>query len=560
MQAPVRVLHGDGSWHWLESSVRRYLTPSNEVRWVISGRDVTERIQREEQLQNFQTRFDAMALNSKDVILELATDGSLNYITPNASAMTAFQLTQLSRLTVSGILKLLKAEPFISKLGSNAKWKKEFQDFKDSSEPIDKQQKIITADGSTKWIEIEATSYKTASGEPSLLAIIRDITDRIKVSEQLQKSKLMESLGLIASGVAHDFNNLLAIIQGNAELASDDIANGTYEHAQSMLDIIRAASAQAADLTSQLLTYAGKGSFQMEDVNINQIIVDLENLLRVAAPHVELRIELNDDIPLIHADASHIRQIIMNLVINAAEACEDMSDGLVTISTTAMNQTIRGESRKSLVLTVSDNGKGMDSSITDQIFEPFFTTKFDGRGLGLAAVFGIVNAHEGRVGVESSKGEGSTLQVILPESVESSSMVLVVDDEPKIRELIATMLEGNGYEVVTASTASEALDLYRDNHYRIPHCIIDYSLPGVTGVELYQQLIDIQQDLQVVYMSGYDQSTIDQDYSENHRPNSSSQQEETAPGGSSIEPKARHSFIQKPFTANELLEKVSTLK
>lgn len=584
MHDPVRARHQDGSWHWLESSVRQYSTASNEIRRVISLRDVTERIEQQEQLQNFQTRFEAMALNSNDVIIELSTNGSLNYVTPNAALITGYPLNKLTKLTVIEILNLLKAEPFTSKTGTNQSWQEEFKTFEKASELIDKQQRIITADGKAKWVEIEASTYKRASGETNLIAIVRDITERTRTSEQLQKSKLMESLGLIASGVAHDFNNLLAIIQGNAELSSDDIGNGDYEHAQQMLGIIRSASAQAADLTSQLLTYAGKGSFQWEDVNINTIIKDLKSLLSVAVPRATLQYDLANSVPKVRADPTQIRQIIMNLVINAGEAAEDISDGTITISTSVINQKSGSATTNSVCLTVKDNGKGMDSNVSNQIFEPFFTTKFDGRGLGLAAVFGIVSAHDGRISVESSLGEGSVLQVILP-SVQLNSetfhvnsenkdqsrvlalsqghtneiepttdsqepMILIVDDESNVREVIVKILAGKGYRVIAANGSTEALRAYR-NHQQLALCIIDYSLPSTTGIDLYQQLINIDDDLQVIYMSGYDQATIE---GNNQAQNTGKEKISIHRGQASA------GFIQKPFTASELLAAIDGVR
>src|SRR4051812_47912288 len=246
-------------------------------------------------------------------------------------------------------------------------------------------------------------------------------TERRNLEEQLRHAQKLESLGLLAGGVAHDFNNLLTGILGNASLVLE-VVNPDQEVRGMLQDIIRA-SERAADLTRQLLAYAGKGKFVIEPVNVSSLVRDISELLRAVPRTVDISLHLHPDLPLIEGDASQIQQLVMNLILNAVEATGERP-GVVRV-TTSVRQVAPGDRvghfrpdppqpGAYVSIEVMDDGCGMSEIIKTQIFDPFFTTKFTGRGLGLAAALGIVRGHKGCIGVESAEGSGSSFTVLLP--------------------------------------------------------------------------------------------------------------------------------------------------
>ncbi len=259
--------------------------------------------------------------------------------------------------------------------------------------------RITRADGALRWILVRG---RMLEGEPRrLVGVDIDITDR-KLSEQaLREAQKRESIATLAGGIAHDFNNLLATILGNASLALEDVSDCQF--VRPALERIISASESAAGLTRQLLAYAGKGAFVIERVNLSELVSRMDGLIRAAVPGtVELRLHLVKDPPLIEGDPSQLEQLVNNLVINAAEAVGTERPGIVEIRTMIEGETV--------CLEVCDNGPGMDESVKARIFDPFFSTKFPGRGLGLAAVSGIVRAFRGTIRVDTAPGRGTTFQ------------------------------------------------------------------------------------------------------------------------------------------------------
>jgi len=268
--------------------------------------------------------------------------------------------------------------------------------------------------------------------------------ERRNLEEQLRHAQKLESLGLLAGGVAHDFNNLLTGILGNASLVLDIIDADPSVRAM-LQDIIRA-SERAADLTRQLLAYAGKGKFVIEPVNVSSLVRDISELIRSSVPRtVDLSLQLTEDLPPVEGDASQIQQLVMNLVLNAVEATGERP-GVVRVRTGISEVRpggpaghLRPEAPTPGTYTrieVSDDGCGMNETVMSQIFDPFFTTKFTGRGLGLAAALGIVRGHRGAIGVDSAEGLGSTFTVLLPAMPEGTSVR--VDSDPPTQEAAPT--------------------------------------------------------------------------------------------------------------------------
>jgi PAS domain S-box-containing protein len=358
--------------------------------------------------------------------------------------------------------------------------------------------------------------------------IARDISERKKLEEQLRQTQKLESLGVLAGGIAHDFNNLLTGILGNASLALEAVPSGDPSE-KYLSDVIRAAES-AADLTRQLLAYAGKGRFITEHVDLSRMVREISGLIQSSIQRsVRLRLDLMPDLPPIEADAGQIQQIVMNLVINAAEAIGEERPGTVYLSTRTqevdedyIRTAFQGENLapgKYVSLEVHDTGCGMDRETMARIFDPFFTTKFTGRGLGLAAVMGIVRGHKGALRVYSTPGQGSTFKVLFPAAAgtrpsapvreaglfRGTETVLVVDDEDIVRQAARNALERYGYTVRTAQDGAEAVEIFSRDAGRIGLVLLDLTMPFMAGEEALAKLRAVSPDVRVLLSSGFNE-------------------------------------------------------
>ena len=381
---------------------------------------------------------------------------------------------------------------------------------------------------------------------------------RRELEDQLRQAQKLESIGLLAGGVAHDFNNLLTGILGNASLALEVM--DPPEPARTMLNDVIRASERAADLTRQLLAYAGKGRFVIQRLNLSDVVREISDLIRTSIPRrVDVRLELDDDLPAIEADPSQIQQLVMNLVINAGEAMEEGSGTVLVRS--SVRQFDRDATQRCgvklrpgryILLEVEDTGCGMDEDTVERIFDPFFTTKFTGRGLGLAAVQGIVRAHRGAVQVFSAPGAGTTFRILLPAAASTAvdlaranhetvtptfngfGTVLVVDDESLVRRTARGALERHGYRVVEASNGREGLDALRRSPREFSLVVLDLMMPVMGGEEAFGEMKKVRPDLPIILSSGYDEQDATRRFAG----------------------KGVSGFIQKPYTASRLAGKI----
>ncbi|HIJ80555.1 MAG TPA: PAS domain S-box protein [Desulfuromonadales bacterium] len=366
-----------------------------------------------------------------------------------------------------------------------------------------------------------------------------DITERRRIEEerrtfeqQLLHAQKLESLGVLAGGIAHDFNNILMAIIGNADLALMRL--NRESPAVENLKRIEQAAARAADLARQMLAYSGKGKFMVENVDLNQLLEDMLHMLEVSiSKKAVLRLTPGIPLPSIEVDATQMRQIIMNLVINASEAIGDRS-GTIAISTGSMEcdqtylQNVWLDENLAaglyVTLEISDTGCGMDKETLSKLFDPFFTTKFTGRGLGMAAVLGIVRSHKGVIHVYSEPGVGSSFRILLPASDHSggggrseadchkdiwlgSGKVLLVDDEESVRRIGSEMLTELGFEVITANDGREAIDIFAENP-DVSFVILDLTMPHLDGEQCFRELRTIKPDVQVIMSSGYHEQEV----------------------------------------------------
>ena len=375
----------------------------------------------------------------------------------------------------------------------------------------------------------------TKGDAPMLMVVWRDITERKRAEEAQRKTQKLESLGLLAGGIAHDFNNLLAAILGNLSLARLEVppGNAALEHLRHM----EAAVDKAAHLTRQMLAYSGQGSLSIKPLDLTREVRDMADLLAASVPKgVRLVYEALAEVPPVRADAAQIGQVIMNLVINAAEsilprsASSPVTDGIGTVTihtgsvTLSEAQIARDFDGQSLgpgphaLLRVTDTGTGMSREVQAQIFDPFFSTKKSGRGLGLSALMGIVRAHKGGVLLDSEPGRGTIFSVYLPVSAEplqvqapppaatlkgDGGRVLLVEDEPMVRRSTRNLLEALGFAVVEAADGDEAIEVFKAERATLRWVLMDLTMPRMDGHTAFLALQKIDPDVKVVLSSGW---------------------------------------------------------
>ncbi len=350
---------------------------------------------------------------------------------------------------------------------------------------------------------------------------------REALERKLVETQKLESLGVLAGGIAHDFNNLLTGVLGNASLLRIHLQSQSAM--VDLLDGIEDASLRAADLCKQMLAYAGKGRFLLKTLDLNSWVQESSRLLKMSvSKNATLHFELGNQLPPVEADSTQLRQILMNLVINASEAIGERP-GHITVSTGKLwaDATCLAQAHLApelpageyVFLEVSDTGPGMTEETKARIFEPFFTTKFTGRGLGLAAVIGIARSHHGALKVISAPGEGSRFQLLLPASqrpveepsltvtnervVSKGGLILVVDDEPTIQKIACRMLEASGFTTLVANDGREALALFDRHRDEIKGILLDLTMPNMNGEETFRELRRRSPDLRIVLMSGF---------------------------------------------------------
>jgi two-component system, cell cycle sensor histidine kinase and response regulator CckA len=417
-----------------------------------------------------------------------------------------------------------------------------------------------------RWFETAYSPIKDPAGAiTGVLGVSIDVTDKQRADqerEQLQVQLLevqkLESLGLLAGGIAHDFNNFLTAILGGASTA---LLSLPAEHpARRDIDNVVTAARRAADLTRQMLAYSGKGYFEIKPLDLSSHVRELATLLETTISKlVQLRLELADGLPAIEADVAQVQQVVMNLVINAAEAIGEQR-GTVLVTTGAQDiddsyaQALSSvediKLGRYVYLEVHDTGAGMDEATRARIFDPFFTTKFTGRGLGLAAVMGIVRAHRGAIKVYSSPGKGTTFKVFFP-AAESAAvpikvntlnfkghgLVLVIDDDASVRRVTRRMLEHFGFRVLEANDGRAGADTFAKHAPEIALVILDMTMPQMGGEETFRELRTSRQDVRVLLTSGYNEIEATRRF--------------TAKGLAG--------FLQKPFTPTELAAKLAAV-
>lgn len=394
----------------------------------------------------------------------------------------------------------------------------------------DDQCKLRTKNGDVRQALISAELIEI-NGEPCLLLMIHDNTERLNLEAQLRQAQKMEGFGQLAAGVAHDFNNILTIIQGHASRLRD--ANGLQPQVGASVEQVTIAADRAANLTRQLLTFCRKQAMLPKVMDINETVTHVSTMLeRILGEDIALDAKLGKDLPFISADSGMMELIIINLACNSRDAMPKGGSLLIATSSIDINAAYvqkqpKARSGRHVCLTVKDTGCGMNPETLRRVFEPFFTTKDVGKGtgLGLATVYGIVDQHRGWIEVTSEPGKGTTFNIYLPETDETNAKpaehtsqpgihrgketILLVEDELALRELARLVLEDYEYRVLEAGSGVQALKVWEQHKNEIDMLLTDMVMPeGMTGRELAERLQTERPDIKVLYSSGYSPDVV----------------------------------------------------
>ena len=425
----------------------------------------------------------------------------------------------------------------------------------------------IRSSGAEFPVELTVTRLEL-DDPPRFVAFIRDLSERRRgeeeqrrLEEKMRQAQKLESLGLLGGGIAHDFNNLLTGILGHASLALLELPPAAP--VRENLHRIEAASRRAADLCDQMLAYSGRGGFVIEPICLNDVVKEMAPLLTASiSKKARFQTDLAEGLALVRGDVTQIRQVVMNLITNASDAIGDQPGNIhVTTGTEHCSRRTLDEiflqdklpEGDYAYVAVSDTGCGMDEATRSRIFDPFFTTKFTGRGLGLAAVLGILRGHDGAVDVHSEPGHGTRIKVLLPvcegaveapqkqrarpKRASPRERILLVDDEATVRVVAKNMLEEAGYSVRTATTGEEAIELFGSQPDEFACVVLDLTMPGRDGLETLEALRRIRSGVRVILSSGY-----------------SEREAETRLVGQGPE-----GFLKKPYGSAELVDMLRTV-
>lgn len=526
--------------------------------FVAIVRDITERKKTEDDLLESEERFRVLADHAPVGIFKTDADGACTYVNNLWCKITGLKYNEALG---NGWLSALHPED-LSEVAQH------WQNLTENDTEFSLEYRFLSPRKTINSVSGQAISlYNSSHIRIGFIGTIVDISERIRSEEQrllmdrkLLDTQKLESLGLLAGGIAHDFNNLLTGIMGSASLASLELPTGSP--VQDHLTRVNNGSVRAADLCKQLLAYSGKGRFIVKNLSLNQIIEETLHLLQISISKKAVLVsDLYEGIPAIEADPTQIRQILMNLVINASEAIGDASGvinlttGLTRVDREYLGSTITADELPVgtyASLEVSDTGTGMSADVLAKIFDPFFTTKFTGRGLGLAAAIGIVRGHKGTIKVYSELGRGTTFKLLFPIVpgkaelplqtperflAQGKGCVLIVDDEESIRSMVAQMVQKLGYTLELASDGRKAVEMFKETPNKYVIVLMDLTMPHMNGETAFAEMRKINPNIPVVLMSGFNQERA----------------------SSHFQGKGLAGFMEKPFSYSTLAEVLSNV-
>jgi PAS domain S-box-containing protein len=483
--------------------------------------DVTERKRAEEALRESEERFRNIADTAPVIIWVCGSDGMVTFVNREALHFAGQAMEQVLGTGWAEIVDPDDRDRLNSIITSAIGDRRGFQ----------VEVRARRADGQLRWILNTAAPRFAGGSYAGHIGIGIDITDLKRNQERMHQAQKLESLGVLASGIAHDFNNLLGSILADSEVALSELPDGSPARAE--LERIGMVAIRASEIVGQLMVYAGEET-KFEAIDISRLVEEMLGLLGVSvSKHCVLKTSLPIDLPAVRGNPAQVRQVVMNLITNASEAIGER-DGVITILAAREDKGPSfGASNGGKLpagdyvsLEVSDTGCGMTDEIQARIFDPFFTTKFAGRGLGLAAVQGIVRAHGGSLDVDSVAGQGTTFRILLPCAGEPASptvgpaisatvedptppgAVLLVEDEEMLRLAVSKLLRKRGFSIMEAGDGTAALELIRAYRDTISVVLLDVTLPGKSSREVFEEAKRIQPGVQVILTSAYGPETV----------------------------------------------------
>ncbi len=522
----VKQRHKDGRILTVEAS-STYLNMGDDPQVFTFVRDITEQTEAVEKLYTNEARYRRLVEDMPLLVCRFLSDGTLTFV--NDEYCAYFGLTREELLGTSFLARLPKKE----RKQIDAK----LSHLSPKKPTVAYEYLSIGPNGNKRWHHwVDQALFNEQGDLIEYQSVGQDLTEFRQAQQALLQTQKLESLGLMSGGIAHDFNNLLTVILAQGSLAQ--LIIDEQHQAQPLLKKVVSAAEQAAQLTHQLLAYSGRTQLEKQSIDLNHLINENLSLFDVSRPKsVELVADLGRDLPPIEGDPGQIQQVIMNLIINAYEAIEEGA-GRVTVSTNSAEMppspSVNGSRQtdyfvpygnqalppgKYIELCVQDDGKGMDEQTVARIFDPFFSTKTKGRGLGLAAVLGIIRGHGGGMHVQSAPGMGTTFLIYLPAAPIEPAMptaisaevvrepvggtVLLIDDEAIIRESVCSVLELQHIQTLMAPDGATGLDMLQRHRDEIDLVLLDLSMPGMSGRETLRRLREMDSAVPVILSSGY---------------------------------------------------------
>jgi two-component system, cell cycle sensor histidine kinase and response regulator CckA len=537
----------DGRLFPLEMSVNRVPMDGPPI---LTGflRDITERKQFEEALRRSEEHFRSLIENSSDVIAIVKEQGRFAYVSHTVQRILSYRPEDLMQRSVFDLVHPDDHNEVKQALD---------RALRQPEKATAVQFRCRHADGTWRVLEAIGILRKDPSGQSGIFVNARDITERRQLEDQLRQAQKMESVGQLAGGVAHDFNNILTVIQGHASLLTS--STGLTLNQRNSLEQITLGADRAANLTRQLLTFSRKQMLQPRHLDLNEVVNHLAKMLqRMLGEDVALHLHFQRDLPTVRVDQGMLEQILMNLAVNSRDAMPRggqliINTRLAQVDSSGLPPHASGAPGPYVVLSVGDTGSGIAPEHLPHIFEPFYTTKDIGKGtgLGLATVYGIVHQHHGWITVDSEPKRGTVFQIFLPATTQAPDAVadvtytlpnrvgretiLLVEDEPALRNLVKNILERSGYHVLEAESAYAALEIWTDQHANIDLLLTDMVMPdGMNGKELGQRLKFEKPQLRIIYSSGYSPDVVGEGFLENE---------------------GQH-FLQKPYHPRKLVDMV----
>jgi len=549
VDATYRTRRADGSWCWIDATLRKYLGVDGDPHFLVIARDVTGRVEAEQRVRESERRYRELVENAPMGIFVVQND---RIVFANAAAAALYGAASPAALCGTNLREWLDEADMRAVIDSMARTGRGGMDGGTFA------LQFVGADGREHHLSGVGTAI-TFAGAPAFQCIVRDVTEleqsrqhQEHLSLQLQEARKLESLGVLAGGIAHDFNNLLAVILSSVRYARSD--DSTAQDRAEALSDAEEATESAARLVKQLLAYAGRRSPEVRTVDVSELARSLSDLLSTALPGgVELQLDLAREPLQVHADIVQIEQVLMNLVLNAADAVGE-GPGTVTVRTSREHLEasdlagwLGGEGLAGgwyACVAVEDTGVGMDAETRVRIFEPFFSTKADGHGLGLSAVLGLVQGHRGAIDVASEPGAGTRMRVFLPadpspvqplEPRSRGPIVLVAEPDAGLRGSAAETLRGAGMEVIEAASAAHLRELWEIHGDELDAAVIDGAISGESGRDLVHWLHAARPEVPLLALCAPG--------------------EEPPPA----DREALTAFVRRPFTADALRERVAGL-